>query len=78
MFTHTVTRALRKNKTLRYGVPMLVSPEGKSGRDCRRGGASGLAGGSGKSVMREAGGTVTWDGKGLELPGSPALVPSGW
>lgn len=25
MFTHAVTRALRKNKTLRYGVPMLVS-----------------------------------------------------
>ncbi|XP_036983225.2 cytochrome c oxidase assembly protein COX16 homolog, mitochondrial isoform X2 [Artibeus jamaicensis] len=24
MFTHAVTRALRKNKTLRYGVPMLV------------------------------------------------------
>lgn len=25
MFTHALTRALRKNKTLRYGVPMLVS-----------------------------------------------------
>ncbi|XP_028362442.1 cytochrome c oxidase assembly protein COX16 homolog, mitochondrial isoform X2 [Phyllostomus discolor] len=24
MFTHAVTRALRKNKTLRYGVPMLL------------------------------------------------------
>ncbi|XP_036167367.1 cytochrome c oxidase assembly protein COX16 homolog, mitochondrial isoform X2 [Myotis myotis] len=27
MFTHAVTRALRKNKTLRYGVPMLIDPE---------------------------------------------------
>ncbi|XP_066884361.1 cytochrome c oxidase assembly protein COX16 homolog, mitochondrial isoform X1 [Kogia breviceps] len=25
MFAHAVMRALRKNKTLRYGVPMLVS-----------------------------------------------------
>ncbi|XP_054423319.1 uncharacterized protein LOC129065927 isoform X2 [Pteronotus mesoamericanus] len=27
MFSHAVTRALRKNKTLRYGVPMLIDPE---------------------------------------------------
>uniref|UniRef100_A0A452ETC3 Cytochrome c oxidase assembly protein COX16 homolog, mitochondrial n=1 Tax=Capra hircus TaxID=9925 RepID=A0A452ETC3_CAPHI len=26
MFAYAVRRALRKNKTLRYGVPMLVSP----------------------------------------------------
>ena len=30
MFAYAVRRALRTNKTLRYGVPMLVSPaEGK-------------------------------------------------
>ncbi|XP_049562182.1 cytochrome c oxidase assembly protein COX16 homolog, mitochondrial isoform X2 [Orcinus orca] len=27
MFAHAVTRALRKNKTLRYGVPTLIDPE---------------------------------------------------
>ncbi|XP_006760807.1 PREDICTED: cytochrome c oxidase assembly protein COX16 homolog, mitochondrial isoform X1 [Myotis davidii] len=30
MFTHAVTRALRKNKTLRYGVPMLLLVVGGS------------------------------------------------
>ena len=30
MFPHAVMRALRKNKTLRYGVPMLVSAARKS------------------------------------------------
>lgn len=31
MFAPAVMRALRKNKTLRYGVPMLVSAVRKSG-----------------------------------------------
>lgn len=38
MFTHALTRALRKNKTLRYGVPMLVSALKKSvGAGLRKG-----------------------------------------
>ena len=46
MFAHAVKRALRKNKTLRYGVPMLVSAVRKKwGRDSGRGGTTSLAGG---------------------------------
>lgn len=46
MFPQAVMRAFRKNKTLRYGVPMLVSAGRRKcgGRDSGRRGSSSLAG----------------------------------
>lgn len=66
MSVHSVMRSLRKNKTLRYGVPMLVSAGRRTcGAGFRKGRASRSAGsrrpGSGRL---EAGGREQQPGRG--------------